>query len=313
MTDTEASARGTRKGFLFALSGTVLISTYFVTGKYALRGFNTATFCFLWTAATAVFSLGILLVRGEFRHLRLPKRAVPGVVGVGLCTGVGMIVLYEGLRLLDPSFAAFLGRSFPVMVILLGVIFLKERLHLIEILPMGLMLVGGIVSVWGRWQTVGPGVVLVLVGYLVFAFHRLLVKLATPRVEATVIVFYRALGGCIIVAVWMLVSGKADFAVEAKYWRILFLGALLAPCVGNMLSFHSYHYWNLSRNVMILTIQPLIVLPMAWLFLGQLPSPQALVGGCIILIGSAWVTWIYLSAPKKVASAKEETGGIAAP
>lgn len=313
MTETEASAHRMRKGFFFALSGTILISTYFVTGKYALRGFNTATFCFLWTAATTVFSLMVVLARGNRADLVLPRRAVLAVLGICLCTGVGMVVLYEGIRRLDSSFVAFLARSFPVMVILLGVIFLKERLRLIEILPMVVMLVGGVVSVWGRWQEIGVGVMLVLVGYWLFAFHRLFVKLSTTRVKTTVIVFYRAFGGWLLVTVWMLASGRADFDVDVHYWWVLFLGALLAPCLGNMLSFHSYRYWSMSRNVMVMAIQPLVVLPMAWVVFGRLPASQALVGGFIILIGSVWISWIYLSKPKKAAPTKEEAGEIPAP
>lgn len=313
MTDTDRHAENTRKGFLFALAGTILIATYFVTGKYALQAFNTATFCFLWTAATAVFSLIVVLARGNRRDLVLPRRAVPAVLGICLCTGVGMVVLYEGIRVLDSSFVAFLARSFPVMVIILGAIFLKERLRLVEILPMGVMFVGGIVSVWGRWQEVGTGVLLVLVGYWLFAFHRLFVKLSSTRVKTTVIVFYRAFGGFLLVTVWMLVSGRADFRVDGHYWWVLFLGALLAPGLGNMLSFHSYQYWSMSRNVMVMTIQPLVVLPMAWLVFRKLPEPQALVGGGIILVGSVWISWIYLSKPRKRKPAKEETGDIPVP
>ena len=313
MTDARQHVENTRKGFLFALGGTILIATYFVTGKYALTAFNTATFCFLWTAATAVFSLTVVLARRNRRDLKLPRKAVPAVLGICLCTGVGMVILYEGIRLLDPSFTSFLARSFPVMVILLGVIFLKERLRLIEILPMVLMLLGGVVSVWGRWGEVGVGVVLVLSGYWLFAFHRLFVKLSSTRVKTTVLVFYRAFGAWVLVTIWMLASGRADFSVDAHYWWVLFLGALLAPGLGNMLSFHSYQYWSMSRNVMVLTIQPLIVLPMAWLVFHKLPEPQALVGGGIILVGSVWVSWLYLSKPKKRRPAKEETGDIAVP
>ncbi|HUU42643.1 MAG TPA: DMT family transporter [Planctomycetota bacterium] len=298
MTHTPRHVEDTRKGFAFALSGTVLISTYFVTGKYALGAFNTETFCFLWTSATTVFSLGIVIARGNLRDLVLPRRALPAVLGVCLCTGVGMVLLYDGIRRLDPSFVAFLARLFPAMVIVLGVVFLKERLRMIELAPMGVMVLGGIVSVWGRWGAVGAGVALALTGYLLFAFHRLFAKLSTAHVKASVLVFYRALGGWMVVTAWMLVLRRADFDVAPRYWWVLLVGALLGPCLGNMLSFHSYRYWSMSRNVMVLTIQPLIVLPLAWAVFRKLPEPQALVGGAVILAGSVWISWIYLQKPK---------------
>jgi len=39
------------KGFFYALAGSVLVSTNWVTAKYGLRGFNPETFSLVWTSA----------------------------------------------------------------------------------------------------------------------------------------------------------------------------------------------------------------------------------------------------------------------
>jgi len=294
-----------RKGLFFALTGTVFISSYFIAGKYALEGFNAETFCFIWMSATVVFTFGIIAAKRKLREIRLAKSAVPSIVGLGISVGIGLVLLYSGLKLIDPTFTAFLARSLPVMVVLLGVVFLGERLKAIEILPMALMVGGGVISVWGRWETVGIGVTLALLGYVAFAFQRLFAKIGAGKVDSAVQVFYRAAIAWVVVTTWMLISGRADFNVPTKYWWVLFLGAFLSPCMGNMLSFHSYKYWSLSRNAMVLMIQPLLVLPMAWLFLARTPEPKAIIGGIVILVGALWVTWIHM--PRKNRRPSEET------
>lgn len=307
-----------RKGFAYALVGTILLSTYFVTGKYALAsppgkpgGFNVPTFCLLWTASGAVFAFLIVLLRGRFGGIRVERRSRLTVGALGLVTGVSIVVFYSGLRLLDPSFSAFLARSLPVMVILLGVLFLKERLRAVELLPMGFMVLGGVVSVFGRWHAVGLGVTLVLVGYLGFAVHRLLAKVEARRVCVEVLVLYRTGLAAVVIAVWAFVGGKLDFHVDARYWYVLFLGALLSPCLGNMVSFKSYQYWSLSRAALVLMIQPLLVLPMAYVFLHKLPSRQELLGGILILVGAFVMVWIHFRRSGR--RAKVEGGALLDP
>ncbi len=301
MTENQADADNLRKGFLYALAGSAFISAYFVTGKYAMTkgaGFNAETFCLVWIATTTFYASVIVLVRRGVGQVFIPKRSLPGVVGLGLTTGVGLILLYSGLRKIDPTFTAFIARSHPVMVILLGVIFLKERLHRIELLPLVLIVAGGVISVWGRPREVNIGVVLVFLGYVAFAFHRLFIKVETKRLSTEVIVFYRALLALVIVSVWSLTTGRADFDVPLRFWLVVFFGSLISPICGNLLSFHAYRYYSLSQSALVLMIQPVLVLPMAYVFLGTFPTRQGLLGGLLILIGAFAMVWIHFSSSR---------------
>jgi drug/metabolite transporter (DMT)-like permease len=228
------------------------------------------------------------------------------LLGVGCTAGVGLLLIYAGLKRLDPSFQAFLARSHPVMVILLGVVFLKDRLRPVELLPMSVMLLGGFVSVYGRWGAVSAGVILTLVGFASFAFHRLFVKMLSGKLHVEVIVFYRAAIAAVVVSLWVLPAirrGNIDFNVPVRFYAVTFLGALIAPVAGNLLSFHAYRYWSLSRGALVLMMQPLFVLPMALVFLGRLPTAQGLIGGCVILAGAFWMTWMHM----RFASAADRT------
>ncbi|HUW56537.1 MAG TPA: DMT family transporter [Planctomycetota bacterium] len=299
MDDTPKSSGDLRKGFLYALSGSTLISVYFITGKYCLMGFNPETFCLVWISVTAFYAFLLVVVRGRVRELRAPRKARLSLLGVGVSTGVGLVLLYSGLKRIDPTFTAFIARSHPVMVILLGVIFLKERLRAVELLPLVLMLAGGVIGVWGRPRDVNVGVALASLGYVAFAFHRLFVKTASVHVRAEITVFYRAALAWVLIVVWTVATGRADFNVPGKYWLVAFVGALISPVLGNLLSFHAYRYYNLSQSALVLMIQPLLVLPIAYVFLGMLPSRQGLLGGLLILVGAFAVVWIHFSTSRK--------------
>jgi drug/metabolite transporter (DMT)-like permease len=281
------------KGFLYSLTGTLLLSTNFVTAKYGLEGFNTETFSLVWASAGAVYSLAIALIAGHGRQMALPTHAISKIALIGLVTGAQMIVSWAGLARLDPSFTAFLWRFQPVLTIALSALFLDERLMNREWLPIAIMISGGALSTMGRWEIVGTGVILTLLACCAGAMQMLIAKIVVIAIHPTVLVFYRVGIATLVIALWTLPTGKVNFDVQSSYWLVTLLGAFLGPCASYLLTFRSFRYWDLSRSSMILTAQPLFVLPLAYLFLDKLPTQKELLGGCMILAGVVWLTWIH--------------------
>ena len=138
------------KGFLHALAGCLLLSTNFITAKYGLQGFNPETFSLVWTSGAALYAFLIVLLGRETRNELFPIRKMKAMLALGATTSLGMILAWHGLKRLDPSFASFLWRFGPVLAILSGVLFLKERLSLKEILAVAMMFTGGLSLGRGR-------------------------------------------------------------------------------------------------------------------------------------------------------------------
>ena len=278
-----------RKGFFFSLIATVLLSTNYVTGKYALQGFNPWTFSVIWCSAAATYSLIIVLFTGGLKDLVLPKRAFRAMLYLGLVTAGAMLLSWWGLSMLDPAFYAFLFRFYPVLTILLAAIFLSEKLPRRLFAPAALMIAGGILSTVGRWHIVALGMCLTLVACCMAALTSLIVKIKVFEIRTNVMVFYRVFIAAVVVALVVLATGKADFNVAGKYWAVILLGAFLGPCLAHVLMFRSYAYWDLSLSSIVYTAQPLLVIPLAYAVLGRLPAGMELVGGLIILAGAFWL------------------------
>jgi len=275
-----------RKGLLFSLLGTVLVSTNFVTAKYALQGFNPLTFSLVWCSAATFYTLVIIYLTQQQKQLVLSQSAFFPITLLGLLTGIGMLLGWEGLAILDPTFVAFLKRFEPVLVVLLSLFYLKERLVLGDVISLILMTLGGIGSAFGRWNVIGEGVILIIGSSLATALQRLIAKTNIQNVSPIILVFYRISIATGAIALWTIGSGGLDFNVESRYWAITLLGALLGPCLSFLCTFNAYRYWKLSRSTLVLMLQPLFALFLAALFLQQFPTKQELIGGLIILVGS---------------------------
>jgi drug/metabolite transporter (DMT)-like permease len=220
------------------------------------------------------------------------------MVGIGTCTASAMILAWNGLSTLDAAFASFLWRFFPVLAILSGVLVLKERLSKQELLAMAIMLVGGLSSVVSRWDLVGAGVTLTILACFASVGQLLIAKSIVHEVHTNILVAYRLGIGSILIACWVFATGAANFAVESRYWYVTFLGAFLGPCASFHFTFRAYRYWTLSQSSLILTAQPLLVLPFAYVFLRTVPTTRELVGGCIILCGAFWVSLMQIAKAK---------------
>jgi len=179
------------KGFLYALLGAALVSTNYVTAKYGLKGFNPETFSLVWTAAASVYTFIIVLATGHIKRLIIPAHAVRTIMLLGLATGVGMILAWSGLALLDPAFASFIWRFAPVLTIMLSAVYLGERLQLRELIPVAVMVIGGGLSTFGRWHIVGTGVILTLLAACAVSVQMLIAKMKVGEIHPNVLVFYR--------------------------------------------------------------------------------------------------------------------------
>ncbi len=285
--------RDNAKGFLYALGGTLLVSTNYITAKYGLRALNPETFSIVWTCAASFYSLLVIVFSRRLRELAIPVRSIRSILTLGLATGTGMVLAWSGLSLLDPSFASFLWRFSPVLIIMLSVLLLGERLRLAEVIAIGVMVLGGAVTTLGRWQIVGTGVVLTLLGCVAVAVQMIVVKRNVGEVHPNILVFYRVSLAAVFITLWSLVNGKINFTFSMPHLTVTLLGAFLGPCASFLLTFRSYRYWELSRSSIVLTTQPLVVLPMALLFFGKIPTGLELLGGLIILAGAFSLVWLH--------------------
>lgn len=283
------------KGFLYSLGGAILVSTNFVTAKYGLRGFNPETFSLVWTTAAAIFAFGIALAFKSSRKQILPIHSVKPLLLLGVTTGIGIVLTWSGLSKLDPVFASFIWRFLPALTILSGVILLKERLSGREVLAMIVMLSGGLFSAIGRWEAVGAGIILTFFAIIASTAQMLIAKLQARKAHPNVLVAYRVGLGAIVIAVWVFAVGAVDFDVEPRFWYVTLLGAFIGPCAGFYLTFRSYRYWALSQSTLALTMQPLFVLPLTYIFLKTMPTLRELIGGAIILSGAFWLGFLHLN------------------
>ena len=275
------------RGFLFAGLGVLLVTTNFVTVKFALKRFNPETFTFLWTSSAAGYALLLLVIGGQGKSIFLPMRRFWWMALIGVINGAGALLTWKGLAYLDPSIASFLWRFHPIITILLGVVFLQERFMLVELFPVGLMIVGAFFSLSPKWQSISTGVIITLFACTINSVQMYLVKIKVSEYRPELIVFYRNAIGALIIGVWVFMTRMINIQIEGGfYWMIALVGSLFGEALSFTFLFKSFSYWDLSRTSVIRTAEPLLVLLWGYLVFHSLPGSTELLGGLLILCGA---------------------------
>ena len=204
-----------------------------------------------------------------------------------------MVLGWQALSILQPEYAAFLCRSIPLLLIVLAAVFLSEKLPPRIIYPALLMIVGGFVSAVGQWHIVAFGTFLTLVACCFTALQMLIAKTKVRQIHPYAVAFYRVFLSCLMILLPTLLLGKMDISqAQPKHWAVLFLGAFLGPCFGHFLLFRAYQCWELSMASIVRTVQPLFVIPLAFIVFGRGPKIMELIGGLIILAGGFWLAFL---------------------
>jgi drug/metabolite transporter (DMT)-like permease len=287
--------RNQLQGFILAFAGMVLQSCNYITAKTALEAFSPVTFCVLWYVVATVYSLILTFAMGQGAGLRVRGKDLGLMVTLGLTLTLSAAFGWAALKLMDPTFSAFLGRLTPMMAILLGTVFLRERLRFLEWVAVTVMVAGGALStLGGTWRLEWLGIALTLAASFFTAFQLTIAKLGGSNIPPVVMNVYRTGVTGVAFVIWCLVMGGFDITPAGpRHWAGILIGAFLGPCLSITLLYSSYRFWAMTRTAMVLTLQPLAVLPMAYLMFHDIPVGWKLIGGLIIVAGGLWLVALH--------------------
>lgn len=274
-------------GYLAAFFTVVCWSLNFPLLRYALAGYTPWDFTALRLIIAALSVSPFLAVQAARGRLPLGREALL-LVGVGLA-GVagGTFLLASGLKTLTAGSGAFVIATVPIFSALLARAFFRELAGAWGWAGI-LVSVGGValIAVGEEGRAAVPGGTAFVLGsaFLQAVFYvsqkRFLGSFTPLQVTGL------AVGGSAVLAL-LVTPGLAGRVTAAP------LGATLAACymgaVSLALAFVTWSYalarLKAARVTSTMNVLPLLSLLEAWLWLGELPAPTALLGGLIALAG----------------------------
>lgn len=278
----------------------LLIATIFGSNHIAARvafdhGTNVTTAVAVRSAGTALFVLLLLLASGS--SLRIERSAVGRTLLVGLLISVQSYCLYSAVARIPVALALLAFNTHPLALSLLSWASGGERpaRRMLFAMPVALGGLALALDVWGRagnlsgrWDEIGAGVLWASGASLSFAAAMLLSAQKLGGIDGRL----RSLLTMSIVAVAAIAGGAAtdDFRLPADDtgWVAL---ALLTVFYGTAITslFVVLPRLGAVNNMAIMNFEPIAVMAIAWVLLGQAVAPLQVLGAFVVIGAIMWM------------------------
>lgn len=281
--------------FFVILSG--IISGFIIFGGQIFNNLGLSLFeiAVLPYSLTLIFLLPFLFNK----KYRFNKRLLPLLILYGIISAFLVVAQFGGLVLGVPvAMVVLLLYTQPLWTILIGKIFLKEKLTRINVVAVILVLIGILVLV-NPFKTgfyFKPGVLVALsAGILIslwIVVGSLLSKkgshpIATKYAETLFMIIFLLLiypGAVYFIKDQSLISFSFNWPM--KVWIYIILFNLFTQVLGHLLFFYGLRKVPTTTAGIIMLLEPVVAAVLATLFLGQALTLNIIIGGILILLAN---------------------------
>lgn len=287
-------SRGANSGFLFAVLAACGFSlkAIFVKQAYAITDVEPIVLLSL----RMLFSFPLFLIIGLSAlrgPLRLSGKDCALLILVGLSGYYCASILdFMGLTYISAGLERIILFSYPILTILIGVVFLGHHFERRLALPIILCLLGVAMSSFADLSTnqtrhsIVIGVALVAGSALSYAFYHVFSVSLIKKLGSAKFSILAMLIAIVGVQVHFFINVPVSSLVQPKaiYW-VCFQMAIFSTVLPVFLQSSAIKLIDVSRAVLISTLGPILTLVFSWLILQEPVTVFQVVGASLVLVG----------------------------
>lgn len=280
-------------GILYALLTSLFLSTGFIFAKYFLEFTNVETLNALWFWIAFFASAVVLLIRDKSKALIKFKQHWKDGLIVGGANAFAAVFWFKSIELAGPTVSAFILRFSTIFIIFLGVLFLKEKLHVHDIVGAAIAIGGAIViSIAGAEgeSYASAGTLVAFAACFAIAIHQVLAKVYVKNIDPLSLVGFRVFYTGLFVLAYAIITGKLQPFPIAQL-PLLTGAVVINALVGFIFLYKALELLDVSKVAVIRTLDPFVVVVFAFLFFRSMPSMSELVGGSLVVAGVLVATY----------------------
>ncbi len=271
------------KGILLGFTGSVFSSTFTVSTRYLMQFMNQPTLMSLWFMSASVMLFLASLYSRKKRLLGDLKLHWKAGVVIGLTNLAAAALMFTSVRIIGPSPTAFLAKLDVIFIVLLGFLFLREKLNYKELAGVMVAVSGGFIFAFSSGSLAAASYIGVLAA-LAIGINTLFARFYTQNIPISVLQLYR---------VAITAAGFLGFALLGGYFilpetRFIFLaagGALLSAVIGIGLYYSALKRIKAPFAAILRNLDPFFVAIYAYPLFHTFPTLRQWAGGLVIIAG----------------------------
>ncbi len=280
---------------------TVIWSSSFVVAKMGLAHVGPFTAAGLRYFLGFVLLLPLLFYKGQglktWRNLSLRQWGWLAAVGISAYT-IGNGGYFFALKFLPAVTVSFVGSLSPLLVLVMGLSWLREIPTRWQAVGVALSIVGGVLF-FSPGLAAGEiiGVIAVIIGLIGFSAFGVFARFLAREGEIDTLTrtaLPLAIGGGLLMLIAVPLEGPPIF--PAAGWTAVLWLALVNTALGYLLYHHALRLLTALEMNVLLNLCPLGAAALAWLLLGETLTVIQIAGVVVVIFG---VTLVQLVRVKK--------------
>ncbi len=274
----------------FLVMGTAFFTAFsYIFGKKVSETLYPETVAFYWFFGAFLFALikrMIFSICGT--TFRVPLKDLHKYKDVMIVSSIvtvfGVAFWVIALRAAGPPVTSFLMKFQVVFSVVLGALFLNERLRSLEIFGIILTIIGGLVITYDTSIFELKGSFYAILAAFCYSCLFIIVRKKGTNLNMMMVATLRSLGVSIVGILYLCVSGKFQFPSNIDLINML-IGGTCGAYIGKALQFQAIKLVDVSRTTAVTPLEAVFVVLLTFLFFDTVPSSMKLFGGGLILTG----------------------------
>ncbi len=283
------------KGYLAIILSIIAMSNVYIFSKAALNDVSLPKFGFYWFAFALFFNAIYFLRDKKNINFGIVKNKLGILTTLGLFEVIGTSTFFLAINsFTNPALVPFYGSIGPILVAILGIIFLKEKFNKIEILGAILIIIGTFIISYKNGtlfpKEILTGLTYILISKLIFSISTIISKKNIVKLPPSVLSINRTVYLFIFSFAALIYTGDG-FQIESKTLINIILGSLLGPFLAALAGYYALKYIDASRASILGSTKSLMVMFTTYLFFGMLPMYHQIAGGLLTIVGIIVITY----------------------
>lgn len=283
------------KGYVLALISVFTAANTYFSSKYILGFVSVFQFGVLWYGFGLIYNSSAVVISGKHRTIFfLPKKYYLVLSIFALLEVIATTSFFKAIKLIEnPAIVSFLGNISPALVVVLGILLLKEKFNKIEKIGIIIALIGAFL-VGFKWtfhvdKLFVAGSEYVLISAVAVSINVIIAKKYINQIKPELLSFTRvfALFLFTVIAIFTL---NQKFSFPKQVTIIAMYGAFIGPFLGAYAQYYALNYISASKVMIIQASKSFVILMFAFILLGLWPLWIQVVGGILTVSGIILVT-----------------------
>ncbi len=259
-------------------------------GRAVDRNLDPETTTFFWFFGAFICSIIVVIAtpsqKAEAKKLR---NYIKIFIYTSMLTSVGAVLWITSIRTIGIPITSFLMKAQTLFSLLLGVIFLGERLNRGESMGIIVTVAGGMIVAYQSDTVLLLGTLASLGAAFFYSCMAFIVKKIAQDLNMLMVASLRALGVSLFLITYLIITGTFEMPSSPIDIIFMALGGITGAYVAKASQFQAIKLIDISRTTAVLPMESLFVILLSYALFEEIPSNAKLLGGALIITGVAFL------------------------